>query len=595
MENYIGKVQIIPVKNIKLTVVEQKNDKLLIELEDGRYFKSTIENWDKGFTKLNHLSSPLNIVGETATNKDGRKMEVIKVVDRLVGCQQNIKLDVKFKDCGKVVRASYNAWENRKVISPPKLDSDFMKPVDEKIRLSHLGESIINSVGEKVIIDDYINSKNVYVRVGNNIKKCTYKEFKDGVVKSDEMILKRNKEILQQRNLSNERIGEKNMSSNCGIMEIIEYNSTSDIIVKFLDDGTVKKTTYKHFKEGIVESDYLKEKKQQEFLKKQQQIEQEKKEREEYRLRHIGESITLECGKIATIIDWFSTNDISVEIDGEIYKTNYMSFQNKLPSINKMFEKQEMVGTYIENNAGTKIKVLSYNLDDNTFLLELDNGYKFTKDCITVINKAFTTPYDLSYGGVGYLGEKYVPNDYPVIGNMWHSLLDRVVVRKGRKEFKTYEDCSVCDRWLCFSNFVDDMLEMWYDCDEKLEIDKDIKYKGNKVYSPENCLLVPHRINMLFRGWESGDNHATGVEFIKSGEHKGKWKVKPQGRRKGEQDEIFRTGVHKNFKNERDAWEYYKNIKRKYVEKVLREYEGVVPEYILNCCRKRVEDMKFDD
>lgn len=288
MENYIGKVQIIPVKNIKLIVVEQKNDKLLIELEDGRYFKSTIENWDKGFTKLNHLSNPLNIVGEIAINKDGRKMEVIKIVDRLVGSQQNIKLDVKFEDCGKIVRASYNAWKNRKVISPPKLDSDFMKPVDEKIRLSHLGESIINSVGEKVIIDDYINSQNVYVRVGNNIKKCTYKEFKDGVVKSDEMILKRNKEILQQRNLSNERIGEKNMSSNCGIMEIIEYNSTNDIIVKFLDDGTIKKTTYKHFKEGKVESDYLKEKKQQEFLKKQQQIDQERKEREEYRLRHIG-------------------------------------------------------------------------------------------------------------------------------------------------------------------------------------------------------------------------------------------------------------------------------------------------------------------
>ena len=84
MENYIGKDQIIPVKNIKLTVVEQKNDKLLIELEDGRYFKSTIENWDKGFTKLNHLSSPLNIVGETAINKDGRKMEENKEKDQAV-------------------------------------------------------------------------------------------------------------------------------------------------------------------------------------------------------------------------------------------------------------------------------------------------------------------------------------------------------------------------------------------------------------------------------------------------------------------------------------------------------------------------------
>ena len=34
--------------------------------------------------------------------------------------------------------------------------------------------------------------------------------------------------------------------------------------------------------------------------------------------------------------------------------------------------------------------------------------------------------------------------------------------------------------------------------DEKLTLDKDILHKGNKIYSLENCVLVPDYINSLF-------------------------------------------------------------------------------------------------
>ena len=32
----------------------------------------------------------------------------------------------------------------------------------------------------------------------------------------------------------------------------------------------------------------------------------------------------------------------------------------------------------------------------------------------------------------------------------------------------------------------------------KVDLDKDILFKGNKVYSPETCAFVPHEINTLF-------------------------------------------------------------------------------------------------
>ena len=43
-KDLIGEVQHIPLSNEKLTVIDQKDDKLIIELDDGRYFKSTIKN-----------------------------------------------------------------------------------------------------------------------------------------------------------------------------------------------------------------------------------------------------------------------------------------------------------------------------------------------------------------------------------------------------------------------------------------------------------------------------------------------------------------------------------------------------------------------
>lgn len=54
-------------------------------------------------------------------------------------------------------------------------------------------------------------------------------------------------------------------------------------------------------------------------------------------------------------------------------------------------------------------------------------------------------------------------------------------------------------------------------------------------------------------------------------------------------------GVHKLFENEKDAWEYYKNIKREYVEKILDSYGDEIPIYVKNLCLKRVDDMEYWD
>jgi len=57
----------------------------------------------------------------------------------------------------------------------------------------------------------------------------------------------------------------------------------------------------------------------------------------------------------------------------------------------------------------------------------------------------------------------------------------------------------------------------------ELELDKDILFKGNKVYSPEICCFVPHVINTLFLNCKKNRGDLPlGVHFDKS---KGKYRA----------------------------------------------------------------------
>ena len=51
-----------------------------------------------------------------------------------------------------------------------------------------------------------------------------------------------------------------------------------------------------------------------------------------------------------------------------------------------------------------------------------------------------------------------------------------------------------------------------YNIEDKLELDKDILIKGNKIYSPNNCIFVPKIINSLFSSHDRRDNLPIGVK-----------------------------------------------------------------------------------
>lgn len=74
----------------------------------------------------------------------------------------------------------------------------------------------------------------------------------------------------------------------------------------------------------------------------------------------------------------------------------------------------------------------------------------------------------------------------------WKGMLERGYSDKYKAKNPTYNDVTVCDEWLSFSNF-----ERWFN-DHYIEgyhLDKDILFPSNKVYSPDTCVFVPGWLN----------------------------------------------------------------------------------------------------
>jgi hypothetical protein len=99
----------------------------------------------------------------------------------------------------------------------------------------------------------------------------------------------------------------------------------------------------------------------------------------------------------------------------------------------------------------------------------------------------------------------------------WKGMLERCYSRAytNRTGSKAYKDSTVCEEWLVFSVF-----KTWMESQQwqGLDLDKDMMYPGNKLYSPETCAFIPRKINVLFtdRRRSKGD-YPLGVHKRKPG------------------------------------------------------------------------------
>ena len=100
-----------------------------------------------------------------------------------------------------------------------------------------------------------------------------------------------------------------------------------------------------------------------------------------------------------------------------------------------------------------------------------------------------------------------------------------------------------------------------------LDLDKDILFKGNKVYSPEACSFVPHEINTLFlsKKADRGD-YPIGVSYEKE-----KKKFRAAMAFMGEQ---IKLGT---FDTAEAAFARYKKYKEDFIQDLAEQYRNVIP------------------
>ena len=105
----------------------------------------------------------------------------------------------------------------------------------------------------------------------------------------------------------------------------------------------------------------------------------------------------------------------------------------------------------------------------------------------------------------------------------WKDMLKRCYSAKLQEVRPTYKGCSVSQEWLTFSNF-----RRWMEKQdwEGMQLDKDILFKGNKVYSDETCVFVTREVN----SFTTDSGAARGEWLIGVSRHKASSKFQSQCR-----------------------------------------------------------------
>ena len=158
------------------------------------------------------------------------------------------------------------------------------------------------------------------------------------------------------------------------------------------------------------------------------------------------------------------------------------------------------------NNRGCLMKIVEYN-NSNDIIVEFQDEYKYKiHTTYQVFHRGnVKNPYYPSVYGVGIVGAKY-----PISKNgnlikeydIWKCVLRRCFDEKTKEKQPTYKNVTCCKEWLLYENFYkwlhsQENFDKWLN-GYKWAVDKDILVKGNKIYSPDACCLVPQNVNSVF-------------------------------------------------------------------------------------------------
>ena len=231
-------------------------------------------------------------------------------------------------------------------------------------------------------------------------------------------------------------------------------------------------------------------------------------------------------GELMKIILYNNSSDIVVEFQDKWKRTVHTQWQNFLRgTVRNPHDFEDRLYKKIISNQGCEMECIEYRTaDDITVRFNDEYGYTTLATWRHFKEGNIRNPYFPSVFGVGMIGTKY-----PVSINRkdtaeckaWRSMLKRCYNNKTKEDAPTYQEVTCCDEWLLFENFYEwlhsqENFEQWLN-GEHWALDKDILVKGNKLYSPDTCCLVPPHVNSLFKSHKvSAKNEPIGVQQYKN-------------------------------------------------------------------------------
>lgn len=288
--------------------------------------------------------------------------------------------------------------------------------------------------------------------------------------------------------------------------------------------------------------------------------------------KRVGEINYNKNGEEMTIIEYNNCSDILVKFtDGHIVHAQYGNF--KRGGVKNANDILTRTGEISFNKSNKKMQIIKYN-NYKDIIIEFDDGFIIKSTYQQFKNGEVANPYDKSICDIGYIGEGiYVVKNKNKITDQyiaWSSMMNRCYSEKYHEKYMTYLNCTVCDEWHNFQNFAKWYDENYYSIkDEKMHLDKDILFKGNKIYSPDTCVFVPKNINQLFlKSDKSRGEYPIGVDLIKD-----------RGRFEARCNCNDGTREHLGYYNDpKSAFEAYKVYKENIIKQVADKYKTYIPE-----------------
>lgn len=195
--------------------------------------------------------------------------------------------------------------------------------------------------------------------------------------------------------------------------------------------------------------------------------------------------------------------------------------------MNKKYE----IGTVLSSERYGDFQIIKI-YDLNHFRIKfIKTGYEKDISRYGITTKKIRDPYFPVYCGVACLGEIKLNGKEKYL-SIWRFMIYRCY-DPNHDNYKLYggKGITVCNRWLCFQFFYEDVPQIRGFNEEKFNnglivLDKDLNYfgDGNKQYSLKSCIFISKRVNfdeMLARRKLSTSSRYVGVTKLKDG----KWQV----------------------------------------------------------------------